>query len=382
MQKTTAGKILIILMYIVISAVPLVFFNRAKNVIAPGENRYLEDFPVLFDDAGKLNDDIKPAIENWFEDHLGKRNEFVRLQAMTKVHLLHQSSNERVHIGKDGWYYYTVNDNLKIADGTYPLTDELLAKFAQTQQAISDWYKERGVEYVFVLTPSKASVYPEYVGGGDYEIGVSPADIVEEYFKQHTDIHVVNLKAANVQAKESGLQFKKTDTHWTELGSYTAYRALAGYLETQGILSSKPVETAVSEGEHPGELSVMLGGNILPPEVVPTIQWTAHSSVITEGDQYARLEEIRRQEDSQFSMIFLQNEMAEDDKTLLIYGDSQWLINMPQLLAEHFREVVSYAMNTIPSMAMDEAVQPDVVIVGCSERYINMIGSREFPFAQ
>lgn len=269
---------------------------------------------------------------------------------------------------------------MKIADGSYPLTEELLMKFAENQQAISDYYKSQGTEYILVLTPSKASVYPEYIGGANYEVGVSPVDIAENYLKAHTDIHVVNVKPANVQEKEKGKQFLKTDTHWTQRGSYTAYRAVAEYLKEQGILSTQPVEVSFSESEQVGEFSQMLGGNILEAETVPVAQWAMHSVFITEGEQYERMELVRQQTGSPYGITYIKNDKAEN-KRLLIYGDSQWgtVRIIPQLLAEHFFEVVSFNMNTNPTISMDEVVRPDVVICSCAERYINVIGNRELP---
>lgn len=378
MKKANAGKLLIIVVFITITAIPLVLFNHGKGVLSPTENRYLADFPIIFDEAGNINSNIKSEFGAWFDDHLGMREKFVWLQAMMKVHGLHQSSSEKVHIGKDGWFFYTQEDDLKIADGTYPLSEELLMKFAENQQAISDYYKSQGTEYVLVLTPSKASVYPEYIGGANYEVGISPVDIAESYLKQHTDIYVVNVKYANIQSKDVGAQFLKTDTHWTHRGSYAAYRAVAEYLNNLSIISTQPVEVSYSESKQAGEFSFMLGGNILKEEIVPVAQWAMNSSFVTEGEQYEQMEQVRQQSGSPYGITYLKNDRAEN-KRLLIYGDSQWETAriIPQLLAEHFSEVISFSMNTNPSILMDEVVRPDVVICSCSERYINIIGNRE-----
>jgi len=380
MKKTDIGKLLTILLCTLACVIPLMFFNWGTDVLSPAENRYLANFPQIFDASGQPNHHIKSDFENWYSDHLGMREKFVWLQAMVKVHGLHQSSSEKVHIGKDGWYFYTMDNNLKIADGSYPLPEELLMKFAENQQAISDYYKSRGAEYILVLTPSKASVYPEYIGGANYEVGVSPIDIAENYLKEHTDIHVVNVKSANVREKENGKQFLKTDTHWTQRGSYTAYRAVAEYLNEQGIISTQPVAVSFSGSEQVGEFSQMLGGNILKAETVPTAQWAMNSAFITEGERYSQMEQVRQQSGSPYGIIFLRNDNAED-KRLLIYGDSQWETArmIPQLLAENFSEVISFTMNTNPTVPMDEAANPDVVICACAERYINVIGNRELP---
>lgn len=378
MKHIKLKDVVLSMAFITMLLIPILFINKIPNQISANENRKLAEFPQIFDENGELESNLKNGFETWLGDNIGFREQFVRIAASIKVKMFHMSTSERVHIGKDGWYFYTLDDNLKIADGSYPLTEDLLMKFAENQQAISDYYKSRGVEYVLVLTPSKASVYPEYIGGANYEVGVSPVDIAENYLKEHMDIHVVNVKPANVQEKEKGKQFLKTDTHWTQRGSYTAYRAVAEYLKEQGIISTQPVEVSFSESEQVGEFSQMLGGNILKPETVSAAQWAMHSVFITEGERYERMEQVRQQTGSPYGITCLKNDMAED-KRLLIYGDSQWETGrmIPQLLAEHFLEVVLFNMNTEPTISMDEVVKPDVVICSCSERYINVIGNRE-----
>lgn len=371
-------SLLYIIVFLLVLIAPILTINRMSGQKSETENRYLAPFPDVFDQEGHISNNIKADIEAWIADNIGFRSQFTKLAANIKLNLFHQSTSDKVAIGEDGWFFYTQDDNLKIADGTYPLSETLLAEFAEKQQAISDYYKSNGITYVLVLTPSKVSVYPEYLGGSNYQVGVSPADVVERYLIQHTNIHVVNVKPANVQGKETGAQFLKTDTHWTQLGSYTAYCAMIDYFNEHGILSTGPIKATFSETKQIGEFSQMLGGDILPPETVPNAQWDAHADLITSGEWFSQMEQVRQQSGSPYGIICLENK-AVGDKTLLIYGDSQWETcrNIPQLLAEHFREVVSFSMNTNPNISMDEVAQPDVVICSCSERYINVIAHRD-----
>jgi hypothetical protein len=68
---------------------------------------------------------------------------------------------------------------------------------------------------------------------------------------------------------------------------------------------------------------------------------------------------------------------------LLIYGDSQWKIerNLPQLLSEHFGNVISTRLRS-PSIEMDEVANPDLVIFGCSERAITSLLTRPLTVPQ
>lgn len=362
--------------FLLIIALPVFTINRIDGLMSDTENRYLASFPAIFNQDGTLSDSLKDGFESWLSDNIGLRSHFVELAATIKVKVFHQSTSEKVVIGRDGWYFYTLDNNLEIASGEYPLTETMLKEIADMQQAISDYYKSNGVEYILALTPSKASVYPEYIGGANYTVGSSPCDIVEEYLNEHTDVCVVNLKTANVAAKEESQQFLKTDTHWTQQGSYTAYCALLEKLNARNVVQAAPVKVQFSEDAVRGEFSAMLGArNILPLETVPIAQWEQHAEQVKDGEWFDSIEKLCKQnaDAKPYETIVLKNPAAQDN-TMLIYGDSQWMVTrkLPLLLAEHFGNVVSIRMRS-PNIEMDQAVIPDVVVFTCSERQINSI---------
>lgn len=360
---------------------PVLLLNRVPNKVSNTENRKLAAFPNFFDKEGKWSPDLKTGFENWINDNIGLRDQFLKIAANIKVKVFHISTSEKVHIGKDGWFFYTNDNNLKIASGEYPLDDLMLETIARKQQAISNYYKSQGINYILVLTPSKASVYPEYIGGADYKVDVSPIDIVEDYLRQNTDVKVLNTKRNLIKNKEKEKLYLKTDTHFTQYGSYLVYRSICNYLIDHSIiLDDAPTNVEISKGNLRGEFSAMLGvPDLLRPEEVPMVEWKKHTTEIKTGKQYEMINNLCKQDnDTKRYQPYLYENPKVDGKTLLIYGDSQWMPmrNIPRLLGEHFGEVASIRMRS-PNITMDSIVQPDVVIFGCSERYINTILLRD-----
>lgn len=381
MNQKRIANLIIVLIFLLMLALPVLFLNRVPEKVSPTENRKLAAFPVIFDKEGKLAPGIRMGFETWINDNIGFREQFLKVAANIKVKIFHSSTSEKVHIGEDGWYFYTPNSNLEIASGEYPLSDAMLKAIARKQQAISNYYKSQGVDYVLVLTPSKASVYPEYIGGADYRVGVSPVDIVEDYLLQHTDVKVVNTKTALIEKKGEEKLFLKTDTHFTQYGSYLAYRAIYDSLTKCGILpDGNAVDVELSKGALQGEFSAMLGvPKLLALEEVPTVQWERHTEEIKGGEKYKAIDDLCKQNnDAKRYQPYLYENPNASGKKLLIYGDSQWMPmrNIPILLGEHFDQVVSIRMRT-PDIAMDSIVRPDVVMFGCSERFINTILLRD-----
>lgn len=360
--------------------VPILFINKIPNMISANENRKLAAFPQIFDENGKLEPDIKTGFENWLSDNIGFREQFLNVAANIKVKLLHMSTSEKVHIGEDGWYFYTLDNNLDIPKGTYPLTEDMLHEIAEKQQAISEYYKAQGMEYILVLTPSKASIYPEYIGDLNDYVESTPCDLVESYLKQHTDVKVINCKTALLLQKSEGQLFYKTDTHWTHKGSYAAYHYIADDLKKYGIISNDPVDVDFTEGYWTGEFSSMLGSKgLLSKEKTFVAQWTKHSAEIDSGSKYERINELCSQnpDSKQYDLYFYENPEIRG-KTLLVYGDSQWSPsrNIVLWLSEHFRETISTRVRS-PNIAIDAIAQPNVVIYGCSERMISRLLLRE-----
>lgn len=378
MKRSKPIQIIVVIFFVLLLALPILKINIKEGTVSLNESRVLASFPKLLTDDGSWNPDLKTEFETWINDNIGFRDLFLDIATTIKVKFFNQSSSDSVHIGLDGWLYYTENENLDIAKGTYTLTQEDLEVIAEQQQMLANYYESIGVEYVLVLTPSKVSVYPEFIGDSDYEITETPCDIVEAYLKEHTTVNVINVKQANIAQKEEHQQFIKIDTHWTEAGVYTAYHEIIEKLNEFGIVSSSPVSVEYGTVDIPsGDLTRMLGSpKVMGTEVSSDVRWEQSAVEIQEGEWYEQLEDVRIKAKNSYPIQLFSNE--DQEGTVLVYRDSQWEKNrnMPQLLAEHFGNVVTARIRSY-NEELEDIANPDVVIFGCSERLINSILTKE-----
>lgn len=373
MKKVNVFKLIFLILFAGIVVIPILKMDFSGGKYSPNEQRNLAVFPVTKNnETGKIETG-RTKIQDWVNDNIGFRENLLKMYVNFKFNILGQSTSSKVMIGKDGWFFYTLDNNIQIATGEYPLTDDDLKTIAQNQQAISDYYKSVGVNYILMLTPSKVSVYPEYLPMSVQTIKKTPVDIVAEYLRENTDIIVYSAKDALLEAKNSGAGqlYHKTDTHWNEKGAYYTYKGLHKTMVDNGILDDKPVEVTFNEGEYKGEFSAMLGDeSILPLEKAPITNWNMQSVELHEGELYNKVQE----KENQFGTHQGANVFSNPTKkyTAQIYGDSQIEVvrKIPQLLSEHFSTFVKYSVRNI-SISVDEAANPDVVIFSCSERYIN-----------
>lgn len=363
------GRWVIVLFFILLLLIPVVTMDHQKGKVSLTENRTLADFPQIFNADGTLEKGLRAEFENWFDDHLGYRPQFVEFANEMKISLFHQSPNANVEFGKEGWLYYTLNHNIDLASGDYILSESVLATIAQNQQEISDWYASRGIKYLLVLTPAKTSIYPEYIASRDCVIQETICDQVEQYMKEHTSVEVLNVKSVLIDNKDKGRLFWKTDTHFTQLGAYLAYQSISDKLTEMGI-PIREFDVCITEGnaEEIRDLPRIMGvakdfGETTTSYV--TWEFSYESTEIPElADHYAR----------GVIPVSICNSKRGNGETLLIYGDSQWLPerNLPFMLGESFSGVISNNERNLDTK-LEDCLAPDVVIYSCGERLIDSV---------
>jgi alginate O-acetyltransferase complex protein AlgJ len=163
----------------------------------------------------------------YFKDNFGGRATLIRWQAIAKVKYLGVSTSPHVFVGKDGWFYFNGGGGLEGYYNRPPFAPEQLKRWRQFLLARRDWLRARGIPYLIVFAPDKHSIYPEYLPGA-IRRGISDVrlDQLLADLKEHTDLDVLDLRPALLEAKQRRQVFLKTDTHWNNYGGFTAYRSL------------------------------------------------------------------------------------------------------------------------------------------------------------
>ncbi len=203
-------------------------------------------------DFASKTDKLIALLKNFpkeYDKHLDKNfdlpKSFVHLDALLKIYGLGVSPNNNVAVGKNGFYFEgwgarkvekgIVENFDNIADymGQIPFSDDELRQWKKTLEERKYWLREQGIEYLFVLAPTKALVYPEYLPAALQ--GVRKTDRVRryeqltKYLQDSSDIHFVDVLPPLLEAKqkrEYPLLFYKTDFHWNFYGAFIAYQAI------------------------------------------------------------------------------------------------------------------------------------------------------------
>ncbi len=375
-------SIVVVLLFILLLLLPVVFVKRSGAERSQQENRMLAAYPVLVQEDGSLNQEFFNELEKWFDDHIGFRNTLMTLYANIKLHVFHQSPSEQVHIGKDGWYFFTPNQNIEIAKGTYLGLDErYLQTICEQQTYIRDKLSEQGIEYVLVLPNSKVSIYPEYLRGGNYSVIKTPTDIVTEYLEAHTDIRVIQFKDALLEAKKDEQTFYKTDTHWNEYGVYIACSRIIDNLNEWGLLNTPITKVSFREGSYLGELGAIMGDSkLLGVESCPkSIITDPKAERISSGERWDSCTKLMKYNGWQMNVYMYENAACAGPK-ILMFGDSMFINqNAEEILAESCSEF-TYVWNTNIRQEFIDLFQPDIVVFEITERFLNTLGEKSDAF--
>jgi hypothetical protein len=360
-RKLEASFLLIVfLTFLCLPLLGVIFHLDAAPI---WENRRLAPFPaVSARPRDILNFPVKYAY--YFKDHFAFRGRLVQAQAVLRVRWLRTSSSPSVILGKDGWLFYSGEQLADYYGATRPFSDDEMARWLRVMEANSDWLKQRGIKFYFVIVPEKQTIYPEYMP--DNLVPVRPhsrLDQLIEYFKAHSSLEIMDLRPALWEEKARHRLYSRTNSHWNELGAFVFYQAMI-----RKISKSFPALHPLSESDFSlvteygtnEDLTGLLGLNGLVSEEKLSLNLRQPSTV-------SGLGKISRPSGGQ--MYWAVTEKNEPGlPRLILFHDSfgDWLV---EFLAENF----GHAMYVYPQRMNSKLVEseaPDVVVVEMCERFL------------
>jgi len=179
------------------------------------------------------------AVENVYDDSIvypmmigssGKRTDEQNKPKVTEEQLTQEGFEyDNVHVGKTDengttWYFY--NDEKSEFNGYNLASSRDLDRMVKSFTAYAEQLEQLGIEFYIVICPNKSTVYPEYVPSNSdwYQSTYTKLDQVYETLAAETDLNVIDLREALLEAKETDFPlYYEYDTHWNNYGGFAAY---------------------------------------------------------------------------------------------------------------------------------------------------------------
>lgn len=202
----------------------VLLFTGKKEKISTVENRFLQDFPST---SLIMKDSFPIGFERWQADHFPFRNDFLNVHSGFNLYLMKQSPlPDNALIGKDMWLYYTARE-IEVYRGTNRLNPDELNGILKEMKRREQFIEEQGAKMLVVVSPTKYSIYPEFVPANVNRIhDTSRTDQFVQLLSSN-DIPIVDLRKALFKAKRKDFPvFFKTDNHWNFNGAFVAYQSI------------------------------------------------------------------------------------------------------------------------------------------------------------
>ncbi len=207
--------------FFLLIAVPMISTSDAQRSLR--ENRTLTIRPklseVLVGNAG-----FGKRYDDWFCDHLGGREELIKLHDVIKGEI-------QQHIIQGSYTWQMLDNGWTFS---LPFATEINRKHIQpivtNLERLGKFCKENRIKLYVLVVPRKESVYQEYLYGYgmDKDKGLAENAFHEQikYLvgRQHVT-YIYPWKELRDASKQDYTFFKQTH-HWTDWGAYIGYRAL------------------------------------------------------------------------------------------------------------------------------------------------------------
>jgi len=273
---------------------------------------------------------------------------------------------------RDHWFVYIGEDSLDDYQNTQPNSTEDIAFIQDKLDQLSDLLTSKGIKLIVVIPPNKNTIYPQYMPPQIPVIGSqSRLDQLVAYEKDHGKVKVMDLRADLLQASKKYQTYYSCGTHWNFYGAFIAYQdimiSLEKYypnLKPHGLSEYRIVndfgDTDLADLAHLDHSTCSGSGVNLEPQF--------NHQVVTE--QYWIPTDVTALNFTSPMKITTVNADSSLPR-LLMYRDSFTSYLIP-FLSDHFSQAVYLNSYPTDELYYDITIEkPDVVIIECTERYLN-----------
>jgi len=343
-------------------------FFHLDHARQPNEKRLLAAFPKLAPGVDGLRKYLA-GLDAYFSDHFGCRNQLVSWNNKLKWRLFRDMNVRSALIGRDGWFFFAGDQMVEHQRGVLQFTPEQLRDWHVLLERRRDWLSQRGIRYLFVITPDKASVYPDELPS--WMTKVRPETKLDQfvaYMQKHSTVEVLDLREPLRAARQTAPTYLKTDTHWNLFGGFIGYQEIIKALSRQPPVL-KPLPLYAFEQEKVlrpgGNVTAYLGINATESNAVVFTPKTGLTPLQVAGNPL----------DSPDFKYLTSTTNSQGAGSLIIFRDS-FGTALEWFLGYNFAKVTYLWQNSLDAASI-EREKPDVVISEMYEQNWNVIDPKE-----
>ncbi len=325
------------------------------------ENRNLTKFPTIRNKKGKVKGSLikkfPKNFDQYYSDNFGLREPilfFAKSSGLQK-----SSMNKRYVLGLNNWLFLTQENSLKNSLGSNLLSKKELKNVYNTLMKNWNLCKRKNIDYLFVIAPSKYSIYPEYlpkfisdIYKRKKNVKTNTDQILEFLKKKAPNFPILDLRKALIDVKkknEDNFIYYKADTHWNGSGIEEGYKELKKVLKNDFQINLSNVSYDIFKKEaNSGDLSSMSG-----------IKHSYYTSLIKVKD-FSVL--IKKDKMNKYKIESFINNKSKNKKSAFIQHDSFFDHDMKSLIKNSFRKS-SFAHKYSTCSILDKDIENSSIVI-------------------
>jgi hypothetical protein len=241
-----------------------------SSTVSLSEKRMLAYFPHL-NMSEKSIVEFPRKFESYLNDHLIDRAWLISRFCFLRYSAFATSTSDKALVGKDGWLYLYFNGDKETLEKSPSFSQVELEAFVNVIRQRKEWATKHGIKYLFVMTPSKSTVYPEFIDHTERRRGVtSRREQLFQALQATSGLDAIDLAPVMVAHKRLGQLYLKTDTHWNQQAAFYGYQTIVNAIRKwYPNIRSIPAITRSETIIYCGDLAKYLGLDGLLLEPVP-----------------------------------------------------------------------------------------------------------------
>ena len=211
-------KIITIYIFFIILLLPILFINLKKEQISEIDNESIPEISSVND----IN-----SLENFLVKRIGFRTSIIRLYTKINNSIFNKMIHPLYDYGEDNYVFFKMEN--EVLDYDYLDTYALLIKKMQ------DYVQERGSYFLYLINPTKKSVYKEYLPKG-YTFNDTRLKYLKNKLDELQINYLDNTDFLIEKASEYNVFNKQYDAgHWNDYGAFFGFSNLYNKLRNDGL---------------------------------------------------------------------------------------------------------------------------------------------------
>lgn len=305
------------------------------------------------------------AFDEWFTANLGWRRSLIQLHNLLGYRVLRDLQSDSVLVGRDDWLFLRQDAGWKAFRSEEPLSAREAAGFRRSFSDARRWLAKRKIPFLFVVVPSKETIYPEYLPASATR--ARDVTLLDEVLRELSaaKIDYIDLREPLLAAKQDDtLLYDPMDSHWNgngaRIGASLMMKRAAELLE-RGPDYAELNAKLVPE-QHEPDLALLLSlEDRLSERSIALLPREPRARRIEPSEEFVSL--------TRWQMNRVVFEAPDESlPTALILRDSFGEALMP-VLSQKFRRSVWIWTHNI-DLGLIEREKPDIVIMELTERFL------------